>query len=115
QQGEALCEGGDYQAALPAARRALDGARGWGEEHPDHAASLHLLGVVHVGLGQYAEAERHLSRALTIRRQCLGEADPETGQTWQALGRCWAEAGKYQQARTAYHRALGGLAFAGEL
>ena len=62
-----LQEKGEHATALPLCRRALKiREQRLPANHPDVGVSLNNLGLTLVCLGQFAEAERHLLRAVTI-------------------------------------------------
>jgi tetratricopeptide (TPR) repeat protein len=76
---------GDYGAAEPLLREALDTRRReLGNAHADVAASVHHLASLLHDKGAYPEAEQHYERALALRRELLGPRDPQVGET---LGR----------------------------
>jgi len=58
-----------------------------GENQPRLATSLHNLGVAYIELGRPAEAEPHLSRALTIWEATFGPDSAEAANTRRALAR----------------------------
>ncbi len=69
---------GDYAAALPLYRQALEIRRTTlGENHPDYANSLNNLAVLYREMGDYAAALPLYRQALEIRRTTLGEDHPD--------------------------------------
>ncbi|MGX9686119.1 CHAT domain-containing protein [Deinococcus wulumuqiensis] len=67
---------------------------------PGEQASIeHEWGTVAVRLGQYDEAESHLMRALSIRRELYGsDIHPDVGATLNALGTLNYAAGRFPEA-----------------
>lgn len=64
---ERLLEAGQYRDALAPLNQAIDKARNEQKIHSE-AASLHDLGIVHLGLGAFDQAADHLNRAVTLAR-----------------------------------------------
>jgi serine/threonine protein kinase len=65
------------------------------------AAVRLTLGRTYQGLGLYPEAEKHLQRAINLRRQALGEDNPETWTAVSELARLyqfWGKADKLEAA-----------------
>jgi tetratricopeptide (TPR) repeat protein len=58
------------------------------------------------GRGQYAEAALLFQEALTIRREILGEAHPDTAESYNDLGAALEGQGKYAEAEAMHRRAL---------
>ncbi len=78
------------------------------------ASIRQTLGETYLALGEDAAAERHLQRALDLRRRVLGAEDPVTLRTQSLLASVWIGLGRYGEAvalaRTvaaAQHRLLG--------
>ena len=73
-------EAGDYAAAEPPLREALDVRREVvGEEHPDFAGNLNELGAVCFSMGKYAAAEALYKQALDIDDSCRGGVSADCG------------------------------------
>ncbi|MBI4473640.1 MAG: serine/threonine protein kinase [Acidobacteria bacterium] len=69
------------------------------EKQPLIEASIRqTIGSTYYDLGVYADAERHLERALALRRGALGEAHSDTLTSAKALGATYHRQGKYAQA-----------------
>jgi tetratricopeptide (TPR) repeat protein/tRNA A-37 threonylcarbamoyl transferase component Bud32 len=69
------------------------------EEQPLVAASIDLtLGVTYKRLGEYASAERHLLRALEVRRAELGDEDAQTLDGAYEVGHLYYLQGRYKEA-----------------
>ncbi len=69
---------GDYAAALPLYRQALEIRRtALGEDHPDYAASLNNLARLYRAMGDHAAALPLYRQALEIHRTTLGEDHPD--------------------------------------
>ncbi|HEU5183332.1 MAG TPA: serine/threonine-protein kinase [Gemmatimonadaceae bacterium] len=85
-----------FEEALALRRDALGG------HHPDVAATLHNLGNVSYGQGQFADAGRLYREALAIRRASLGPSHLETLETLYWLGNALHEAGDVRAARPVF-------------
>jgi tetratricopeptide (TPR) repeat protein len=57
----------------------------YGADHPEVATYLNNLALLYKSQGKYAEAEKLLSRALTICQQVLGNDHPHTQATQRLL------------------------------
>lgn len=77
-----------------------------GEAHPEVAAVLNNLGVLHRLHGQYAEAEPLLKRALAIKEQALGAGHPDVALSLNNLAMVYDAQDRYDQAEPLYRRAL---------
>src|SRR5262249_54125246 len=64
------------------------------------AAIRHTIGVTYQNLGVFVEAEKHLQRAVTLRRATAGAADPDTLSSMRALGFVLQSEGKHAAAET---------------
>ena len=62
-----------------------------GGEHPIAARCLHQLGILELRVGHRELGEKHLRRALDLRRRLLDPADPQVAQTYFTLARAVAE------------------------
>ena len=70
---------GNYKQAEDLARGlVLDAIQNSGEEDPRTMGVINLLGRVLLSCGKYAEAESHTRKALSLRRQHLGEDANDT-------------------------------------
>ena len=70
------------------------------------AQMLHVVGEVHRNLGQYAEAESLLTRALLERRARVGPRDPSVGATLDALGLLYERQGRFAESDTTHRAAI---------
>ena len=77
-----------------------------GPEHPDVAASLANLGIVHKSTGDYPQARALYERALAIREKALGPEHPNVALGLYNLGNLHISTGDYPQARALHERAL---------
>ena len=77
-----------------------------GAEHPDVAAILNNLGVLHRLHGQFAEAEPLLRRALAIKEKAFGPEHQEVALGLHNLAMLYDTQGRYEQAEPLYRRAL---------
>jgi len=118
-----LKDQGRYADAQPYFEQALTiNEKVWGEQHPDTITSLNNLGFLLLdrGLtaeaasphrqgrtgGLFAEARRHLERALTILERMYPERHPRTAEGFDSLGELLARQGKYVEAQRYFERAL---------
>ena len=77
-----------------------------GPDHPDVAAILNNLGVLHRMHGQYPEAEHYLERALAIKEGAHGPSHPDVALTVTNLAQLHVAKGEYETAAPLYERAL---------
>jgi eukaryotic-like serine/threonine-protein kinase len=70
------------------------------------ATMLDTIGNLYTGLGLYERAEDLVGQGLELRRQRLGESDPEVGTSLHHLARVAFEQGDYERSETLYLRAL---------
>jgi CHAT domain-containing protein/Flp pilus assembly protein TadD len=76
-----------YSAAIPIRQREANLRRElFGEEHPDYAASLNLLGLLYKRSGDYVQAETLYQQALEIQKRVLGEEHPLYATSLNNLG-----------------------------
>ncbi len=74
---------------------------------PNVDASIRLtLGMTYLDLGLYAEAQRHLERVFELRRNILGENNPETLFSMDLLANSLERQGKFSAAEPLYVKAL---------
>ena len=96
---------GDLSGARPYLEEAVAFSRQTlGEEHPETARFISLLGVLLDKCGDYAGAKAYYEKALSINLVALGEEDPETatclnnlGYILQAMGNPLAARDYYEQ------------------
>jgi eukaryotic-like serine/threonine-protein kinase len=88
------------RAALDSQRRVL------GDDHPDVAAALAVLGDVHMRQARYADSEREMRESLAIRQRVLGRDTEPAAASLTQLGRLLDLEGKYELARAAAEEAL---------
>jgi tetratricopeptide (TPR) repeat protein len=102
----ALDRQGNYKESLvPAERARATVGELMGQEHPDYAACLHLLGWLHYQQEDYAGAERHYRRALTIREKTLGKEHPDYASNLNGLALVFEYQNDYSQAAPLYEEA----------
>lgn len=102
-----LLELQDPAAAQPYAERGLAEWKALrGDEHPDVAVSMTVLGTLRMRRGQLAEARPLLLGALRITEKTRGAEHPEVGAALNLLGELEARAGKLDQARAHLERSL---------
>lgn len=78
-----------------------------GAVHPDVAAILNNLGVLHRMHGQYPEAEQYLQQALSIKEAAHGPSHPDVALTLSNLAQLHVAKGEYEMAAPLYERSLG--------
>jgi tetratricopeptide (TPR) repeat protein len=76
-----------------------------GEVHPDYAASLNNLALLHKEMGDYAAALRLLEWAVEISRAARGDAHPECARSLGNLAAVHQEMGDHAAARPLQERA----------
>jgi non-specific serine/threonine protein kinase/serine/threonine-protein kinase len=92
-------------------RTALDRAaariNGKFDKQPLVEASIRqTIGKAYLDLGAYADAERHIRRAIDLRRKVLGEEDPETLKSMEDLAALYMSQGKLPQAEEQFNHVL---------
>lgn len=98
---------GIYTAARPLYERALAiRERTLGLDHPETAANLAGLAVLHQDQGDLVGARPLYERALKIREQALGEEHQDTATSLADLALLLESLGELDQARALYERAL---------
>ena len=70
------------------------------------AAVLQTIGVTFANLGEYAEAEKALRRALELRIAAAGPKSSEAAETWRALAEMYLPEGKFDDGEKAARQAL---------
>jgi len=102
-----LNRAGKYDEARPLAERALEiREQALGPEHPDVAASLNGLAILHRNQGNYTKAEPLFQRALAIREKALGPEHPDLAYSLNGLAILHSEKGDYAKAEPLSQRAL---------
>jgi CHAT domain-containing protein len=98
---------GDLAAARTTLQLALDvAAKGLGTKHPQYAAVVGNLGLVHQAAHEYPEAEQALQQAIDTVRETQGEEHPDLARYLQRLAAVYDEAGDYRAAEPLYRRSL---------
>ena len=104
-----LDEKGDYDAAEPLYRRALEAReRVLGREHPETLTSVNNLAELLHSKGDYDAAEPLFRRALEAGERMLGREHPATLSSVNNLAALLRSKGDYDAAEPLYRRALGG-------
>jgi tetratricopeptide (TPR) repeat protein len=70
------------------------------------AAIRVTLGEAYRALGDYAQAQKHLERSLALRRQKLGDNNPDTFESMNNLGTIYMMRGRYDEAEALHKEAL---------
>jgi CHAT domain-containing protein/tetratricopeptide (TPR) repeat protein len=110
EEAQQLFNSGRYKDGIDKAKRALRlREQVLGAEHPDVAASLHVLGSLYRGAGDYSLSRSTLGRALALREKALGPEHTDTVKSLVSLARAYSVDGDYSQAEPLYQRALATL------
>lgn len=97
--------------AAEAATRALEAAEEeWGERHAQTARAAWILGDARRELGDAEGAAELFRRSLRVERELHGDGHPAVGQKALGLARHLVGAGRGEEARAAYRRALDAFA-----
>ncbi len=98
---------GNYEAAEPHAKRALELRSNWlGEEHAVTLESMCALARLYVEQGHYGDAEPLYARTLELQRRVLGQDHPKTLTTMHGVAMLYTQQGRYDEAETAYLQVL---------
>ena len=93
--------------ALPLLEAALDIELDlWGPQHPNVAARLAALGLLHRQQGHYDEAEPYLEQSLLVREQIYRRDHPETTGALTSLAQLYRQQKRYAEAEDLFRRAL---------
>lgn len=104
---EAQRNRGDLVAARVTLQHASDVAvTGLGARHPQYAAVLRDLGLVHQAAHEYPQAEQALQQAIDIVRETQGGDHPDLARYLMSLAAVYDEAGDYRAAEPLYRRSL---------
>ena len=102
-----LDDRGDYAAAEPLYRQALDlSRRVLGPEHPDTATALNNLASLYKSQNRYADAWPLYQQALAVNEKALGPDHLSTGVSLNNLGSLLDDLGRYAEAEPLYARGL---------
>jgi eukaryotic-like serine/threonine-protein kinase len=92
------------RTALDRAAQRIEGK--FAKQPEVEAAVRDTIGQTYNSLGIYPEARKQLERALTLRRNVLGQDNPETLRTQVNLGRVALGDGKFPEAEELFSKAL---------
>jgi tetratricopeptide (TPR) repeat protein len=92
-------------------RTALDRAaarieRKFGAQPLVEASIRQTIGDAYEDLGLYREAQRHVERAVDLRRRALGEKDPDTLESMNSLAGLLGDQGRYREAEPLQSKVL---------
>ena len=107
QQVAKLYQAGEYDEALPLAKRALtitEAIRG--PSHPETATSLNNLAMLYLAKDEYDRAEPYYQRALKIREAALGPKHPDVATSLTSLAMLYQKQEEYERAEPLHQRAL---------
>jgi len=91
---------GRHAEAEAQVQRSLELRRArFGDEHPEVAHSLNLLGLLDRDRGRFESAEQWLRQGLAMRRRLLGDDHPDVGFSLNNLGLLMQDAGRLDEAR----------------
>lgn len=100
-------EQGKTDKAIEIAKKALSTAeKAFGNEHPNLAMSLLILGKLYSKQGQYVNAEPLYQQALIIQEKSLGPEHPAVARNLNILADLYRVQGQYEKAVTLNLRAL---------
>jgi tetratricopeptide (TPR) repeat protein len=106
-EGLRLQNEGKYAEAIAKAELALALRQAvFGGMHPEVAACLNLLGILHVRQGNHAQAEPLLQRGLEIREATLGKSHLDVATSLNSLAVLYRRQGLYERAEPLLQRAL---------
>ncbi|MEM9488469.1 MAG: CHAT domain-containing tetratricopeptide repeat protein [Myxococcota bacterium] len=98
---------GRYDEALPLVQRSLKiREKALGPDHPDVAASLNNLAILHRSRGEYDEALPLYKRSLAIREKAQGPDHPDVAGSLNNLARLHESRGEYDEALPLQQRSL---------
>lgn len=107
QLGQFLSVNGQYLAAEPLLRRAMEVCEQvLGREHPDTLGSVSNLAQLMESKGDYAGAQQLYERALEASTRVLGSGHPDTLSEWNNLAGLLQIKGDYAGALSLYKQAL---------
>ena len=89
---------GQYEKALPVAKRASELARNLGEKDPAYTNSLYSLAALYVSMGDFAALEPLFLEARDIRREVLGEEHPDYATSLDSLAGLYHSMGNFAAA-----------------
>jgi tetratricopeptide (TPR) repeat protein len=103
----ALVQLGRVREAIEQCQQAL-ALRGesLGEGHPEYAATLNNLGLMHQSVGDYARAEAMIRQATEIWKKVLGEQHPDYAAGLRNLATIYRSSGDGDRARSACRKVL---------
>ena len=103
----ALYKSGEYDEALPLAKRAVALAeQQFGPEHPEVATALSNLVLLYKAKGLFADAEEPAKRALAITETMFGPDFPDVARQLTNVASIYAAQQKFDEAEPLYVRAL---------
>jgi len=89
-----------WEKALAAASQAF------GKDSANAASVLNNLAMAYQGTSEYAKAERHYQRSMTIREARLGKDHGDVAQSLMNIGVMYVQMGQYAKAEPLYQRSL---------
>lgn len=102
-----LYRDGDYEAALPEFRKALEIAEArYGDDSPLLSLELNNLGEVYRVLGRYPQAEEMFKRAITLDEDSRDESDPALATSLNNLALVYRAQKRMDEAEPLYTRSL---------
>ncbi len=108
QQTQSTLERGDYSGAEAAGKTLVaESARVYGDEHPNVAAGLNLLGATLLRLGRFSEAEGLFRRMLAIYERSLGPDHEYTAAALNSLALVLEKLGDFSSAESLLRRSVG--------
>lgn len=96
-----------YEKAITLNRTLLDlREKVLGEEHPDTATSINIMGAIHHIQGNFERALEYYLKALAMREKVLGEEHPDTAGSYNNIGNIYTNQGDYEQALEFFFKSL---------
>ena len=107
QEAAELYRTGRYDRAVVVAKKALEVAeRNVGPNHPDVAASLNNLAMLHQAMADYGKAKPLYEKAMEICRKALGDEHPSYAKSLSNLAALYQMTGEYAKAEPLYEKAM---------
>jgi CHAT domain-containing protein/tetratricopeptide (TPR) repeat protein len=103
----ALYQAGQYAAAIPLAKRAVEAVKSLhGDMHPEYAMALNNLGQLFQAMNRLAEAEPLYRRALAIDEKSFRPDDPKLAHRLYNLAKLLQDMYRFAEAEQLYRSAL---------
>lgn len=104
QSGQMAMQRGRLERAEQQFTNALENAEALGEQYPQLAISLNLLGEACRLQGKYEEASSHFERAVTLGEKSLGKDNPEFAKIIKNFAKSYRAQGLDSEADSLLHK-----------